>query len=131
MRARDSLESEEDEEVEEDSEPSSERICPPREEVMSWTTAPILPSLTNIVTFITGSMSVAGAASLTVRRLCDTAARAAIDIAVGVVSGKRCALASSVRLTRVFATGNPLKGPRARAADVPACRACRIPGRER
>lgn len=84
-----------------------------------------------MVTFITGSMSVAGAASQACLRLVDTAARVAMEIAVGDVSGKRWDFASRVRVTRVLATGKPLKGPRARAALAPAWRECRMPGRER
>ena len=57
-----------------------------------------------MVTFITGSMSVAGAASQACLRLVDTAVRVAMEIAVGDVSGKRWDFASRVRVTRVLAT---------------------------
>jgi hypothetical protein len=44
-----------------------------------------------------------------------------MEIAVGVVSGNRLVCASRAMVMRVLATGKPLKGPRARAAEAPAC----------
>src|SRR5690242_8740254 len=103
-----------------ESEPSSERTWPPREDERSCTTAPRLDSLTYTVTIITGSSSAAGAVAQDVRRRLATAARVAMEMAVGVVSVKRFADASRLIVTRALATGKPLNGPRARAADAPA-----------
>jgi hypothetical protein len=83
------------------------------------------------VTFITGSISTAGASSVAFLKLADTALRLAMERAVGVVSGNKCAGAESVILIRVFATGKPLKGPRASDADAPEWMEDRIPGNER
>src|SRR5689334_17757334 len=104
-----------------ESEPSSERTWPPRAEEMSCTTAPREDSETKIVAFMTGSISAGWDADMEERRLAFMAARDAMERAVGVVSGKRCVEASRSMWTWVLATGKPLKGPRARAADAPAC----------
>lgn len=77
-----------------DEEASSAKTCPPLDDEISCTTAPSEPSFTKIVTFMTGSMSTAGEAEHALRSEVVTAVRAAMDIAVGVVSGSKCCDAS-------------------------------------
>lgn len=78
-----------------ESDPSRDRTWPPREDEISWTTAPRELSLTKIVAIMTGSNKTAGAVSHACLKLVATAPLAAIEIAVGVESRNKCAAASS------------------------------------